>query len=130
MSCFSILFVRDEGRLTPGEDNVPHGYSEGVGSRCEFLKYPFLWSGSIGSPLGFPELEQPPKIKMVERGKTSWSCLSPPSVREVENQVSGETDTPFAVSCLGPAAGFAAEAPVKVPQGGPSPWDASLPAHG
>ena len=90
----------------------------------------FLWSGSIGSPLGFPELEQPPKIKMVERGKTSWSCLSPPSVREVENQVSGETDTPFALSCLGPTAGFAAEAPVKVPQGGPSPWDASPPARG
>lgn len=33
----------------------------------EFLKYPCLWSGSIGSPLGFPELEQPPKIKMEER---------------------------------------------------------------
>ena len=33
----------------------------------EFLKYPFLWSGSIRSPLGFPELEQPPKIKMEER---------------------------------------------------------------
>ena len=45
ISCFFILFVRDGGRLTPGEDNVPHGYSEGVGSRYEFLKYPFLVVG-------------------------------------------------------------------------------------
>ena len=78
MSYSFILFVRDVGRFTPGENNGPHGYGEGVSSRCEFLKYPFLWSGSIGSPLGFPELQQPPEIKMGEEkhpGPASVHCL-------------------------------------------------------
>lgn len=47
------------GKLTPGEGNIPyglgrgHGPGEGMGTRYEFLKYLFLWAGSIGSPLGF-----------------------------------------------------------------------------